>query len=119
MNVLFLFLIVACSTVKTKIDEITLKPWVGVPLINLETHPYFSTLTPKTETEGETIRKSYLERSPFESKARCEALGGCQGMSITHCRNVFESKKGVIIRAWREGTCRNHNELLPSLKLSL
>jgi hypothetical protein len=89
--------------------------WVGLPVAELRTHPYFSNL-PTRIIQRSAIKKTLEYREPdgYRTKVECEQIGGCVGLQyLADCVYEFEVETQLIVGASLHGKCKHDERLKP------
>lgn len=120
--ILLLLLCFSCSSVEQK----DVDAWLGVDVIELETHPVFSTMQLKKQKLSDgRVMFDYIERTHHRNDVQCYDDGfGRRGMRSRTCtggeRVTFECHnqffvKGKIIQSYRpSGACYTNCSLRPA-----
>jgi hypothetical protein len=117
MKTIFILLILLIGSSCTRMGERKklLASWIGRSVEQLERHPDFSAFREKTKAgPGASVVKTYMDGSPVMSKARCQALGGCIGMTQHWCEHVFTIEGEIITHYEQVGPCPYNSKLLPT-----
>jgi hypothetical protein len=107
-SLLALFLVlVSCSSGKiAKKQHAAWETWKGEPVAKLDEHPYFKLLKVKKIKNTSGIETwLYRDQSRFQSDSYCMSIGGCIGMPIYNCDNIFSVQENVILGFEQKGSC--------------
>jgi hypothetical protein len=101
---IFMVTLISCSSKEQKIKAQT--EWEGVSVSKIDEHPYFKNLPVSKVTNKSGIETWILkDQSKFQTDAYCQSLGGCLGMPIYNCNNIFSVKDNIILDFEQKGSC--------------
>lgn len=109
---MFFLLLVSCASARTRhaeLSESITRSWRGKNIAELKAHRYLSTL----EFARHADRADFIKASHFNSKARCQGLGGCMGMPFeAGCVHSFYLQDEVVAKYGADGDCFSEMEWL-------
>jgi hypothetical protein len=102
-----LLTLLSCSSIKTeKKQNAAWDAWKGRPTSKLDEHPYFKHLKVKKIKNSSDIETwIFRDQSRFQTDSYCISIGGCIGMPIYNCDNVFSVKDNIILGFEQKGGC--------------
>lgn len=87
-------------------QKVAWEAWKGLPTKTIEKNPYFKHLPVSKVKHPDGLETwLYRDQSRFQSDSYCQSLGGCIGMPIYNCDNVFSVKDDVILGFEQNGGC--------------
>lgn len=89
---------ISCARVDHDKKVLSWEDWKGLPVNSILENPYLKQL-PITKVKHEDGLETWLlrDQSRFQTDAYCQSLGGCMGMPMYNCDNVFSVKENVIL----------------------
>ena len=102
--IIFLATLISCSSKEQKTQA--QNEWVGVSVSKLYEHPYFKNL-PVSKVKNKSGIETWIfkDQSKFQTDAYCQSLGGCMGMPIYNCNNIFSVEDSIILDFKQSGSC--------------
>lgn len=110
--ILILLILASCAPLR---EDNFMIGWVGLPVSELATHPFFSKLPPRI-IHRSAIKKTleYREVDAYRTKVECEQIGGCLGLQyLASCVYEFEVETQLIVGASLHGKCKRDEILRP------